>query len=114
MPARLRRPTDCTSSSERSRSDLDLAKKPIGPEGSGQIGTQDLYRHLAVVLHILGEIDSRHAAGAEFAFDLVFAGEGGREAGEDVSHLPRAGEWPGIVFVRRLKPPLGGLSVNRR
>ncbi len=43
-------------------------------------------RHLPVVLQIVRQPDSRHAAGVQFALDTVAAGEGGDETHEGVSH----------------------------
>ncbi len=51
--------------------DLDLLEEALGPDDRGKLGPQDLHRHLAVVLDIVGEIHRRHAAGAEFPLDLV-------------------------------------------
>ncbi len=38
------------------------------------------------MLEVLGQIDGRHAAFAQMAFDLVAVGEGGREPGGDLGH----------------------------
>ena len=38
---------------------------------------EPFHRHLAVVLHVLGQEDDGHAAGAELALDAVAPGEGG-------------------------------------
>jgi len=38
------------------------------------------------VLEVLGEVDGRHAAFAEVAFDPVAVREGGREPGRDLGH----------------------------
>ena len=59
------------------RRDLDLAQKPLGPEQRRQIGAEHLDRHLAVVLHVVGEVHRRHAPTAELALDAVAAGERG-------------------------------------
>ena len=37
------------------------------------------YRDVAVVLEVAGEVDGRHAAGAELALDAVVGGEGRRQ-----------------------------------
>jgi hypothetical protein len=39
------------------------------------------------LLEVLGEVDGRHAAFAEVAFDPVAVREGGREAFSDVGHV---------------------------
>ena len=52
-------------------------REALGAERGGQLGAQDLHRHLAVVLEVLGEVDRRHAALAELPFDAVAVGERG-------------------------------------
>ncbi len=54
--------------------DLDLAEKPVGSDGGCQLGPEDLHRDLAVVLHVVGQIDRRHAAAPELPLDSVAAG----------------------------------------
>ncbi len=65
---------------------LDLLHEPLGPEHGGEFGSQDLDGDFALVFEVLGEVDGRHAAFAEVAFDLVTIGEGGGEAGGDLGH----------------------------
>ena len=55
------------------RRNLDLALEASGAHGSGEIVAQNLYRNLAAMLHIFGEIHRRHAAGTELALDDVLA-----------------------------------------
>ena len=57
-------------------SGLDLPEEPFGTEHMRQLGAEDLDRHLAIVPKIARQVDDRHAAPAEFAFDPVSAGEG--------------------------------------
>ena len=66
--------------------DLDLAGEPLGAERGGQLGAQDLHRHLAVVLQVLGEVDRGHAALAELALDAVAVGEGRLQSGHRLGH----------------------------
>ena len=54
---------------------LDLAEESIGAQGRGKLGPEQLDRHGAMVLQILGEIDRRHAAGPDFPLDLVPLGK---------------------------------------
>ena len=56
--------------------DPDFAQKPIGPERRGQIGTQDLDRHIPFVAEISGQINGGHAAHPEPPLDPVPIGEG--------------------------------------
>ena len=59
-----------------------LSQKPVGPEGERQLGPKHLDRHLALVLHIVGEIYRRHAPAAELSLDGVAARERRAEAPE--------------------------------
>src|SRR5262249_14495711 len=49
-----------------------------------QRGPQHLDSHLAPVPEVVGQVDRRHAAGADFPLQLVAAGEGGFQALEGV------------------------------
>src|ERR1700716_4255297 len=49
----------------------DFAKEPVGAERSGQLRVQHLERHHALVLRILGQIDSCHSAASELTIDRV-------------------------------------------
>ena len=57
--------------------DLDFAGESLRAQGGGEFGPQHLHRHLAAVLHILGEVDRGHPAGAELPLDRVAAGQRG-------------------------------------
>src|SRR6266704_3279 len=48
-----------------------VALKVLHPDIAEAIGVQDLERHLAVVLDVLGQEDGRHAAAAELALDGI-------------------------------------------
>jgi hypothetical protein len=56
---------------------LDLAQDPLGAEIGRDLGPQDLYGDLAVVLRVLREVHRRHAARAELTLDAVSLGQGG-------------------------------------
>jgi hypothetical protein len=58
--------------------------EPLAADHRRKLRLQDLQRHLAVVLDILREIDCRHPAFAESAFDLVAVAQGSRESGRDL------------------------------
>ncbi len=49
----------------QSRGKLDLAEEAFAGQRFGDIGAEDLYRDLAPVLAIVGEVDGGHAALAE-------------------------------------------------
>ena len=63
----------------QARGGLDLHQEALGAEHGGEFGLEDLHRHLAVVLEVLGEVDGGHAARAELALDQVTVGEGGTQ-----------------------------------
>jgi hypothetical protein len=51
--------------------DLDLAQEALGTDDGGELGVQDLDRHLAGVLQIVGQVDRGHATPAQLALKLV-------------------------------------------
>ncbi len=57
------------------RGGLDLHHEPLGADDGGELRLQDLERHLAVVLQVLGEVHGGHATLAEFALDAVAVGK---------------------------------------
>ena len=68
------------------RRGLDLHHEPFGADDGGELGLEDLERHLAVVLQVLREVDRGHAALAQLPLDAVAVGEGGNKAGKRVRH----------------------------
>ena len=56
--------------------DPDLAEKALRPDRGAKVGLEDLDRHLASVLRVLGEVHRRHAAPAELALDQVPVAQG--------------------------------------
>ena len=66
--------------------DLDFPEEPIGPERRGQFRPEDLDRHLAVVLQVLGQIDGGHPALAQFALEPEVVRQGGGDAVELGGH----------------------------
>ena len=71
--------------------DFDLTEEAVRPERRGEVRLQDLDRHLAVVLQVLGEIDRGHPAGTELALDCVSVGEGGLQTGEEIGQAATQG-----------------------
>ena len=61
------------------RGGFNLLQESLSAEHGGELRLEQLERHLAVVLHVLAQIDRRHAAFAELALDAVATGEGGVE-----------------------------------
>ncbi len=62
------------------RGEVDLGEEALSTKYRGQLGSEHLERHLPLVLQVLGEIDRRHPALAEFSVEAVAVGEGGSEA----------------------------------
>src|SRR3954454_13993496 len=77
--------------------DLDLASEALRPEERAELRPEDLERHLAVVLEVVGQVDGRHAAAPQLAHQGIAAYEGGVQASEliDVGHVPRYDGWKG-------------------
>ncbi len=55
--------------------DPDFPHRTFGSERRREIGTQNLNRDFAIVLDIVREVDSSHAAGPEFLLDGVAVSE---------------------------------------
>ena len=53
---------------------LDLLQEPLGADQGRELGVHDLNRHLAIVAHVMGEIDGGHAAGTQLALERVAVG----------------------------------------
>ena len=56
--------------------DLDLAQEAVGAEAERQVGMQHFDGHRPVVPHVLRQVDGRHAAAPDLAFDGVAVDEG--------------------------------------
>ena len=65
---------------------LDFAEEAISAECGGELGAKNLDGDLAIVLQVVGEIDSGHAAGPEFALDAVTVSEGAIQRCNEVGH----------------------------
>ena len=61
------------------RRDLDFPKESFPAEHRRQLRMEDFDRDLAVVLHVLGEIDRGHPAAAQLPLDRVSVGQGGAQ-----------------------------------
>ena len=66
--------------------DPDLAQEPLATQRGRQVGAQHLHRHLALVAHVVGQVDGSHATVTEFAFDFVAPGERGFQVVETIRH----------------------------
>ena len=53
----------------------EVITKPLRPDHRRQLRAQHLEGHLAVVAHVVGEVDRGHAPRAELALDAVAVGE---------------------------------------
>ena len=60
--------------------DLDLAQEPVGAQRLRQLGPEHLYRHLAVVSQVLGQIHRGHAPLVQLPHEAVAVGQGGGQA----------------------------------
>ena len=61
------------------RGDLDFTEKAFCAENRGEVRTEDLDGDLAVANQVVGQIDPRHAARADFPLDPVAISQGGGE-----------------------------------
>ena len=66
--------------------ELDLAKEPLHPLPSTELGPDDLERHRAFVPEIARQIDGGHATRTDLALHCIPAADGGRQAFGDVAH----------------------------
>ena len=90
------------------RGDLDFAQEALAADHRGNLRLQHLDRHLPPVPDIVGEIDGRHAAGADLGFDAVAIGQSVEcrgNHGRPYCATPGAGSALGD---RRLPRPLTG------
>jgi hypothetical protein len=58
------------------RRGLDLGQEALGAHHRGELGLEDLERDLPLVLQVVGQVDRRHAALAEFALDAIATFQG--------------------------------------
>lgn len=49
----------------------DFTLEPIAPDRRGQLGQQDLDRHLAIVLPVASKVDDGHTTPTQFTTELV-------------------------------------------
>jgi hypothetical protein len=70
----------------------DLAQKALGPEGVDQLGTEDLYGYLAIMLEVVREIDRSHPACAKLAVEAVAIGQGVLKSGLEIGQVGRQRE----------------------
>jgi len=64
----------------------DLCEEPLCAEDCGQLRSEDLEGHLAMMLEVLSLIDRGHSAATELPLDHVTVGEGGAESVELLRH----------------------------
>jgi hypothetical protein len=93
------------------RRHLDLAEEPVGPDGGGELGAEDLDGDGAAVLEVAGEVDGGHAAGPGLPLDGVGPLQRCREAGDRSRHRLLArratGGWrkpPAGIYIVRPAP----------
>jgi hypothetical protein len=66
--------------------ELDLGQEPLGADHGRELGAEHLERDPPGVADVLGEVDGRHAAGADLALEAVAVRQGGLEAAEQFGH----------------------------
>lgn len=66
---------------------LDLSQKPLSTKRGGEVRMQYLDRYVAIMLEIVSEIDSGHAADPDLAGDSVSTLESSRKTWQDVAHM---------------------------
>jgi hypothetical protein len=92
---------------------LDLGEEALGSHDGGQLGLEHLERDLPLVLHVLGEIDRRHAPLPDLALDDVAGAERRVEAFDGrAGHADPSGggkRTPAII-----QDPRGGRKLGPR
>ena len=69
-----------------SRGGSDLPEEAVGTQSSAQVGVERLEGHGAIVAHVVGKPDGRHAPAAELAVERIAAGQGGAQDVRGVGH----------------------------
>src|SRR6185369_944872 len=70
---------------------LDFREESLGPDRNGELRLLDFYSNLAVVLQVLGEVDSGHASCAELAVDAISVSKGCGQTLERFAHRTKCG-----------------------
>src|SRR2546427_11141606 len=89
------------------RGGLDLGEKSLGPDDSGELRSEDLDRHPAIVPDVVRQIHRGHPTGAELPLDGVAVRQRGRESMDGVAHRYLA------IIRARAAPNLFSTTVNR-
>ena len=71
--------------------DLDVHPEMLLEMEDGELRVEHLDRDLAIVLHVVSEVDGRHPTGTDLTFDRVAVGKGSRETRKDVGQSTRGG-----------------------
>ena len=64
--------------------ELYLAQEAFRPHGSRELRVQQLQRHLAIVLHVVGQEDRGRPPAGQLALDPITAGHPGLQARQQV------------------------------
>jgi hypothetical protein len=83
-----------------SRRDLDLPQESIRADRDGEVGTQHLDRHVAVVLDVLGEEHRGHSPGGQLPFHHVPTGQLGCQTVQDIRLLEGRHVKGSVLLVR--------------
>ena len=65
---------------------LDFREEAVDTNRGCDFGSQHLDGDVALVLQVAREVDGRHAAGAELAFDSIARRESGRQGRWNLAH----------------------------
>jgi hypothetical protein len=67
--------------------ELDLPEKAIDTFRPTELGADHFHRYRALVAKVPGQVDRRHATGANLALEHVSTGQGVGQMRRDVAHL---------------------------
>ena len=84
--------------------EADFFEEAVGAQRAGDLGPEDLDRHLARMLEVPAEIDGCHAPAPEFALDHVAICEAGLEKGKPLRMARRSDGLGHGASARRGRP----------
>ena len=71
--------------------EADLALEPLGAEGGGDLGVENLEGDGPVVPQVLGELDRSHTPAAELTLERVLVRQGFTKGRDRIRHGPPGG-----------------------
>ena len=91
---------------------FDFGEEAVDTDRGCHVGSQHLDGDVALVFQVAREIDGRHAAGAELAFEPIARREGGRQRRRNLAHGRILRRTVGPVDSARQGPE--GIFVDRQ